>query len=231
MKTNKLIFLFCILMSMLTTNASAYDIAVKNANGVTIYYGYYPVYIYGEEEMYVTPKTDSYNSYSGSVVIPKEITYDNRKIKVAEIGRHAFKNCSKLNSVTIPNSVKRINWYAFQGSSIKSINIPNSVTFLGAYTFQKCTKLTSVVIGDGVKSIEHAAFQYCSNLTSVTIGKSVTSLGMYAFGNCSSLTSVTIGKSVTSIGEEAFISCSSLKSVTIPNSVTSIERQAFWGCI
>ena len=46
MKSNKLFFLFCILLGMLSTNASAYDFAVKNADGVMIYYNYYSNVLY-----------------------------------------------------------------------------------------------------------------------------------------------------------------------------------------
>ena len=112
MKTKKLIFLFSILFSMLVTNASAkdnYDIALKNADGVMIYYAYNN----NETEVGVTYKTNSYNSYSGSVVIPKEITYNKKKYKVTEIGICAFSNCTNLTSVTIPNSVKSIGHYSF----------------------------------------------------------------------------------------------------------------------
>ena len=116
MKTKKLIFLFSILFSMLVTNASAkdnYDIALKNADGVMIYYAYNNK----ETEVVVTYKTDSHNSYSGSVVIPKEITYNKKRLKVTGIASEAFKDCSNLKSVTIPDCVKCINFYAFEGCS------------------------------------------------------------------------------------------------------------------
>ena len=62
-------------------------------------------------------------------------------------------------------------------------------------------------------SIGERAFFDCSGLTSVTIGNSVKSIGDEAFWGCSGLTSVTIGNSVTSIGNSAFWACSGLTSV------------------
>ena len=188
---------------MVGTKAFAYDIAVENADGVTIYYNY----INDGTELEVTYKTTDYKSYSGSVVIPKEVTYMNRTRKVTSIGKSAFEYCSGLTSVTIPNSVTSIGNYAFAGcSDLTSVTIPNSVTSIGDY-----------------------AFYHCYGLTSVTIPNSVTSIGESAFAGCSDLTSVTIGNGVTSIGESAFAGCFGLTSVTIPNSVTSIGRRAFYG--
>ena len=111
MKTNKLFFLFSILLSMLSTNALAYDFAVKNANGVLIYYNY----INNKTEAEVTYKENDKASYSGSIAIPKEITYNNITLKVTKIGNEAFWDCNKVTSVTIPNSVTNIENEAFWG--------------------------------------------------------------------------------------------------------------------
>ena len=150
---------------------------------------------------------------------------------VTTIGVAAFKNCSSLTSVTIPNGVTSIGGFAFSGcSGLTSIEIPNSVTRIEDAVFQDCWSLTSVSIPDSVTSIGYMAFQSCWGLTSVTIPNTVTRIGRYAFSDCDGLTSVTIPNSVTSIEEYAFDCCDGLTSIEIPNSVTSIGNDAFYGC-
>ena len=105
---------------------------------------------------------------------------------------------------------------AFYNTSITSIIIPTSVTYIGNYAFYQCTGLTSINIPTGVTSIGNSAFSSCTSLTSVTFEEGVTSIGNSMFTYCTSLTSVTIPESVTSIGVRAFESCFSLTSITTP---------------
>ena len=140
------------------------------------------------------------------------------------------------NEVFIPATyeglpVTSIRSDAFRGcTGLTSITIPNSVTSIDVRAFYDCTGLTSITIPNSVTGIGQEAFSGCTGLTSITIGNGVTSIGNYAFYGCESLTSITIGNGVTSIGGRAFYGCSSLTSITIPNSVTSIDRSAFYGC-
>ena len=227
MKKQLLLFVMMVLPFM----ASAHDIAVQNADGVTIYYKY----INNGTELAVTFRGSSYSSYSdeyqGNVAIPEEVTYMNRTRKVTSIRSSAFRECPGLTSVTIPNSVTSIGDAAFSYcSKLTSVTIPNSVTSIGVSAFYGCSGLTSITIPNSVTRIDNNAFYDCKGLTSVTIPNSVTSIGNYAFSGCYGLTSITIGNSVLSIGSRAFAGCYGLTSVTIPNSVTSIGERAFDVC-
>ena len=166
-----------------------------------------------------------------SSVTKANIPHTIKGVTVTSIGGSAFRYCTSLTSVTIPDSVTSIGGWAFTDcASLTSVTIPNGVTSIGEYTFSWCTSLTSATIPDSVTSIGEFAFHNCKSLTSMTIPRSVVSIGYDAFGWCESLTSVTILDGVRSIGNSAFTDCKSLTSVTIPNSVTSIGRGAFSSC-
>ena len=126
-------------------------------------------------------------SVTGGLVIPD--TYNGKP--VTRIETYAFRDCTGLTGVIIPDSVTSIGNGAFYNcSSLTSITIPDSVTSIVFNTFRFCSGLTSITIPDGVTDIGNSAFEFCSGLTSITIPNSVISIGRYAFNGCSGLDKV-----------------------------------------
>lgn len=152
----------------------------------------------------------------------------------------AFKGCSNLTSITIPDSVTRIGADAFSGcTNLTSVTIPESVLYICGAAFYGCTGLINVTIPNGVLNIGNHAFYGCTGLTSITIPESVTSIGNNPFQSCSNLANITVAenneiyKSVDgnlySKDGKTLIFCpygSDTVSFTIPNGVTSIVENA-----
>ena len=152
-------------------------------------------------------------------------------VQVKYIGSKAFKDCTSLTNITIPNSVTSIGYQAFYGcTSLTNITIPDSVTEISENLFRDCISLTNVTIPNSVKSIEENAFANCTSLTNITIPDSVTSIGGFAFSSCTSLTNIIIPNSVNTILNGTFINCASLTNVTIGENVTLIRESAFRHC-
>ena len=213
------IFLAMVLCFFTFNKASAHTFEAVNAEGKAIYYNITsstePRTV---EVTYLGTSYESYpNRYSGAVIIPDTVIYDENKYAVTSIGYCAFLNCSALASITIPESVINIGDNAFQNcSNLGSIAIPESVTSIGYATFSGCGGLTAIFIPNSVINIGIYAFRNCSNLGSIAIPNSVTSIGYGAFTGCSNLGSITIPASVTSIGSIVFQNCSSLTEMTLP---------------
>ena len=182
------------------------------------------LYIEGKGDMpdYYNRKAPWSDLEINKAIVGKELT---------SIGNYAFKDCSSLSSIELPEGLTSIgDWVFCDCSSLSSIKLPEGVTSIGHWAFCDCSSLSSIKIPEGVTSIVYGAFEGCSSLSSIKIPEGVTSIGDGAFWGCSSLSSIKLPEGVTSIGPWAFYRCSSLSSIEIPGNVSEIGYCVFEGC-
>lgn len=132
------------------------------------------------------------------------------------ISSEVFKNCKKLESVTLPDSVNSIEAGAFSGhKTLKRVSLPAHCS-IGGGAFEQCEALESVTVrkdaGAGASAPENAE------------------IGEQAFAECRKLTHMEVPDGVKTIGVRAFDTCLAMKTIEIPDSVEKIEYAAFWLC-
>ncbi len=100
---------------------------------------------------------------------------------VTSIAAEAFRGSRRLCEVTLPDALETIGSYAFAGSGLTSITIPDNVTEMGDRGLQSCTSLTSITLGNSLTNIPDCWAEFCDNLEEVTIGKRVKTIRWRAF--------------------------------------------------
>ena len=184
---------------------------------------------------FLGPDGSAKSTGSYDIKIPEKIHEKSGDYTVTAIGDDAFRGCSALKKVTIPQSVTSIGDSAFAGCrNLDSLTINDAATSIGNRAFTECPLTTTLSLGKKITTIGDEAFYDCRGLTSVTIPPSVTSIGKKAFYQCIHLKTLSFGENIKTnietIGDEAFYYCIELESVTIPQSVTSIGNDAFGQC-
>ncbi len=118
--------------------------------------------------------------------------------------------------IVIPDSIWYVDMWGHGGW--------RSVVYIGTNAFLDCDEITSIVIPDGVTSIQECAFCGCTSLTSISHGNNINYIGYSAFADCFSLTSFDIPNGVTQLEWGTFFRCTELTSIYIPSSVTNIAN-------
>ena len=188
-----------------------------------------------------TLEITKYAGNSATCVIPSEI--DGKK--VTEIGDSAFKGCTELTSITIPDGVTGIGNKAFSDcTSLETVTIPASVTYVRDSAFYGCTSLKSVTIPESVTYIGGYAFAECYSLKYADIPANVSGIGLSPFCNCRSLENINIdeaNKWYTTVDgvlydkdKTELINYPAGKkdsSYVIPEGIRTIREKAFYGCL
>ncbi len=168
---------------------------------------------------------------------------DNSKLQYLELregikrtGEEAFRNFdfwsqrsfNELEKIVLPASLTRIDYAAFEGTSVTNIIFEGDYIYLDSCAFAGSYRLESLSLTNGI--IEGGAFADCSALTNITLGEGVTEIGQSAFSCCTALNSIVMSENLTKIGDQAFYGCTALNSVVMAEGLTKIGDQAFYGC-
>lgn len=164
------------------------------------------------------------------VEIPKQIDEYN----VSAISGTAFSDCDKLIKITIPNSVTKVGYGAFNNcENLEYVMIGKNAVNVDCL-FVNCPKLlTAGPVGGGYNieygwttRIPYKAFYDCDSLNSVAFPDSIVSIGGLAFYDCDSLERVTLPKSLTTLDKNTFNACDNLEYVRIPQSLTEFSHNS-----
>lgn len=210
--------------------------------------------IYELDEGSKTAVISGYNDPSANLVISSTIVNNDEEYTVISIKESAFINCTKIVSISIPESVTYIGKKAFSDctglttvkipssitriydrtfyncNSLTDFAIPNQVTYIGNYAFYQCSSLETVNIPNNVTVLGNYAYSGCVNLQNLTLSNQIKLIDSYTFYNCKKLTKVVITDKVTTIGSRAFSNCTNLSDITLPDGLQNIGSYAFNGC-
>lgn len=114
---------------------------------------------------------------------------------------------------------------------VTSIVIGEGITSIDRLAFSGLRQVTSVSFPDSLQVIEESAFSGCSNLTQIPFTDNITTIGSGAFDDCSALKEIVIPPKVTVIADGAFFGCSGAEKLVLHSGITTIENDAFGFCI
>ena len=190
------------------------------------------------KDFVITEENRSQIGYTSAITnldIPANFMNDAGTIEYTVIGIDAFAFCgSNLVSVDIPDTVKSIGTCAFLNShDLQTVKLPSELTVIKSNTFADCRSLTRIVIPDSVTVIEDGAFDMSSGtgsrLQSIQLSSNLISIRSTAFNGCKFQT-IKLPETLQSIGFGAFAGCSELENINIPKNVKSVGQRAFYRC-
>lgn len=156
------------------------------------------------------------------------------------IGKYAFYNCQIIDEIVLPDTLKKIDSYAFYGIAVDSLTIPNSINEMGAaiLEYAKINTLTIPFVGDRKDNPTQTSIGYLISGSSLNAGDGPdTIIVMQAetipcetFYYLRSTKSIVINGTATQMEGIAFNGCKDLESVTINCPIQSLGRSAFQNC-
>lgn len=211
----------------------------------------------------ITNGTAVVSDYTGSdtsITVPEWMTYDGQLYKIQSVGNYCFQDCTRIQSVVIPEQITSLGRGAFKNcTSLSNVTILGDLADCSAHSIQtegspaesiqsvgysvfynagRNAQSLTITFGDNVTYIPAYLFatgydksdNVYCYITEVKFSDSVETIGKYAFYNCFDLQSVTFGDGMTMIDAYSFANCTALQTVVMGTRVNEIGEYAFLGC-
>ena len=165
-----------------------------------------------------------YRSFAGSTLAHLVLPASMR-----EIGSSAFEDCHQLRNVQFNTGLQNIKDHAFKNSGLVSLELPNDIKEIGEWAFEGCASLKTVQIPPSVTSLGMGAFYYCTALESVVIPTTLTNFNDRTFNGCRNLSAVYyLGSSCPSLGQYTFADVSGTFGFYVkPSALPALQGIAF----
>jgi hypothetical protein len=198
--------------------ASAFGVfALASAQGGTFGNLEYQLQNHGGYPPAYKVRITGWNGAPTNLVVPSTIDDpEYGELEVYAIEYAAFKDCTSLTQIALPDDLTYISGEAFKGcTKLTSITLPSSLNSIYEYTFEGCTSLTQITLPNELTQITSGAFKGCTSLASITLPASLNSIESNAFEGCTSLTQITLPAETNTIGWETFQGCDNLATITL----------------
>ena len=160
----------------------------------------------------------------------RTILFNNEEMTLEAIGDGAFFNCTSLQNISLPDSVKVIgNCAFFNCANLQHISLPDSVKVIGNGAFAKCASLENIHLPEGITTIGDYGFAECNMLNNINLQPSLQYIGKAAFLNCWAFTSISFPDAITAINDYTFCDCHNLTDTNF-NNINTFGKSSFSGC-
>jgi hypothetical protein len=205
--------IFCVGLSLIVFAAAVATFSACSGGSAEVKYSL------SDDGSYYIVSGVSGNKYSlVSYDVPQFYADENGKeLPVKEIGYEAFKECSSLYSITLPEGLEKIGERAFKGCSFEQITLPQTLTEISRAAFAMCENLTEITIPQSVTTLGVQTFAYCTHLQKAYVRANITDLPYGTFIN-----------SVVSSGSDYYTN-TALTEVYLSATITKINSNALSG--
>lgn len=144
---------------------------------------------------------------------------------VVGIYNNVFEGCTSLSNVKLNEGCTTLGHHVFKNCPLAEVTFPNSLTSIGEWAFEGTTLKTVDLSNTHITSLSTGSFYNCTQLSDVKLPKTLTDIGNNAF-SCSVIASITFPPSLQKIGDWAFQGAK-FANVVIPTNCNTIEQGAF----